>query len=60
MHLEFNMGRDNGVARKQLQLQLKIEGTCDKTIRKPIEIKEQLHPRTKKTLGRPGKKTVAL
>jgi hypothetical protein len=44
-HPEFNMGRDNRVARKQLQL--KSRGTCDKFIRKPIKIKEQLHSRTK-------------
>jgi hypothetical protein len=60
---EFNMGRDNQVARNQLQL--KIEGTSDKIIRKLIEIKdkdlkEQLHSRMKKTFGRLGNKTVAL
>jgi hypothetical protein len=62
MHPEFNMGSDNRVARKQLQL--KIQGTSDKCIRKHIEIKnqdrkEQLHSRTKKIFGRLGKKTVA-
>jgi hypothetical protein len=36
-HSEFNMGRDNRVARKQLQL--KIEGTSDKFIREHIEIR---------------------
>jgi hypothetical protein len=51
MHLEFNMGRDNRVARKQQQL--KSQRTSDNIIRKLIEIKdnyrkEQLHPRMKK------------
>jgi hypothetical protein len=63
VHPEFNMGRDNRVARKQLQM--KIEGTSDKIIKKPTEIKgedlkEQLHSRTKSTFGRLGKKTVAV
>jgi hypothetical protein len=54
---------DNRVARRQLQL--KIEGTSDKFIRKLIEIKdnywkEQLHSRTKKTFNRLGNKTVPL
>jgi hypothetical protein len=34
MHPEFNIGIDNRVARKQLQL--KIQGTSDNIIRKPI------------------------
>jgi Mg2+ and Co2+ transporter CorA len=38
MHLEFNMGRDNRVARKQLQP--KSQRTTDKFIREPIEIKD--------------------
>jgi hypothetical protein len=63
MEPEFNMGRDNQVAIKQLQP--KSQRTSDKIIRKPIEIKDQdlkkqLHSRTKKTFGRLGKKTVAL
>jgi hypothetical protein len=63
MRPEFNMGRDNRVARKQLQP--KTEGTSDKFIRKLLKIKdedlkEQLHSRTKKIFGRLGKKTVAL
>jgi hypothetical protein len=57
------MGRDNPVARQQLQL--KILGTTDIFVREPIEIKwkylkEQLHSRSKKTFSRLGKKTVAL
>jgi hypothetical protein len=58
MHLECNMGRDNRVARKQLQP--KSQRTTDKIIREPIEIKEQLPSRSKKTFGRLGEKTVAL
>jgi hypothetical protein len=63
MRTEFNKGRDNRVVRKQLQP--KIEGTSDKFIRKPIEIKdqelkEQLHSKAKKIFDRLGKKTVAL
>jgi hypothetical protein len=51
MHLGFNMGSDNRLARKQIQR--KSQRTSDKIIRKLIEIKdnyrkEQLHPRTKK------------
>jgi hypothetical protein len=51
MHLQFNMGRDNRVARQRLQL--KSQGTSANIIRKLVEIrdnyrKEQLHPRTKK------------
>jgi hypothetical protein len=62
MHLKFNMGRDNRVARKQLQL--KIRGTSDKIIRKHIEmmgqnLKEQFHSRMKKTFGRLVKKSAA-
>jgi hypothetical protein len=62
MHLKFNMGRDNRVARKQLQP--KRLRTSDKIIRKHIEIKDQdlkkqLHSRTKKTFCRLSKKTVA-
>jgi hypothetical protein len=51
MHLRFNMGRDNRVARKQIQP--KRQRTTEKIIKKLIEIKdnyrkEQLHPRMKK------------
>jgi hypothetical protein len=51
MHLEFNMGRDNRVARKQLQA--KSQRISDKIFRKFIEIKdnywkELLHPKKKK------------
>jgi hypothetical protein len=59
MHLQFN----SRVATQQLQL--KIQGTSGKFIRRLIEIrgnyrKEQLHSRTKKTFGWLDKKTVAL
>jgi hypothetical protein len=37
MHLKFNMGRDNRLARKQLQL--KSQRTSDKIIRKLIDMK---------------------
>jgi hypothetical protein len=37
MHAEFNIGRDNRGARKQLQPTK--EGTSDRIIRKPIETK---------------------
>jgi hypothetical protein len=62
MHLKFNMGRNNRVVRKQLQL--KSQRTSDKIIRKLIEIKDQdlkkqLHFRMKKTFCRLSKKTVA-
>jgi hypothetical protein len=62
MHLEFNMGRENRLARRQLQL--KSQRTSDKIIRKLIklkgkDLKEQLHSRTKKIFCRLGKKTVA-
>jgi hypothetical protein len=51
MHLEYNMGRDDRLARKQIQP--KSQRTSDKINRKLIEIKdnyrkEQLHPRAKK------------
>jgi hypothetical protein len=57
------MGRDNRVAKKQLQP--KSQRTTDKIIKEPIEIKdnyrkEQLPSRSKKTFGRLGEKTVAL
>jgi hypothetical protein len=57
---KFNLGRDNRVARKQLQP--KSQRTTDKFVREPIEIKdnyrkEQLHSRSKKTFSRLVRKT---
>jgi hypothetical protein len=40
VHLKFNMGRDNAVIKKQIQL--KNQNTSDKFIRKLIEIKENI------------------